>query len=330
MDGFDKYKYRFSIFNTIRLADTKVVLERGNQSIKMIEELSLYNIIIKDLINECPSINIRNQILNIAYYIVGDLEFYEETINEKKLPINKLTKKIAIEKSFFELWQEYIIVYVVILGNPNYKYIQEYLKIEENVSIIEVQKLIPDKLETVTKGIVISKSRKKITVLTSKGEFKKIEVEGSVDIGEEVSGELVKSFKTYKLHIAIISILIITMISVIVIKYLTIAETIVINTTSSIKLEINCFNKVVNAQSQTDRGIEMLDKIQIQDEGKDDSIYKILEYALKNEMIPNDNILITVSGKVINFEELVRTNKFLEDNDISVKLNNFGNEHYIN
>ncbi|MEG2868840.1 MAG: anti-sigma factor domain-containing protein [Terrisporobacter sp.] len=330
MDGFDKYKYRFSIFNTIRLADTKVVLERGNQSIKMIEELSLYNIIIKDLINECPSINIRNQILNIAYYIVGDLEFYEETINEKKLPINKLTKKIAIEKSFFELWQEYIIVYVVILGNPNYKYIQEYLKIEENVSIIEVQELIPDKLETVTKGIVISKSRKKITVLTSKGEFKKIEIEGSVDIGEEVSGELVKSFKTYKLHIAIISILIITMISVIVIKYLTIAETIVINTTSSIKLEINCFNKVVNAQSQTDRGIEMLDKIQIQDEGKDDSIYKILEYALKNEMIPNDNILITVSGKVINFEELVRTNKFLEDNDISVKLNNFGNEHYIN
>lgn len=329
MDGFDKYKYKFSAFNSLSLVDTMIVSERGNHCMKMLEELSSYNVLVKDLISECPSISIRNQILNIAYYIISDLEFYEEIIKDKKLPISKLTKKIAIAKSFFELWQEYIILYVVILGNPNYKYIQDYFKIEENVSISEDEG-ISDNSERLIKGIVISKSRKKVIILTSKGELKKINVEDDAEIGEEVSGEPVKRLRDYKLHISIISILIITMISIIVIKYITITETIVINITSPIKLEINCFDKVVDVQSQTDRGIEMLEKLQIQDESTDESLYKILEYALENEMIPTDNILITVSGKVISFEELIKTNKFLEDNKIPVKLNNYGNEHYIN
>lgn len=330
MDGFDKYKYKFSTLNSLSLAGKTVDLERGKQSDLMIEELSSYNVLIKDLIYECPSIKIRNQILNIAYYIVGDLEFYEKTIKEKKLPIGELIKKIAIPKSFFELWKEYIIVYVVILGNPNYKYIQDYLRIEENIEILGALELIEDGSQTLVKGIVISKSRKKVIVLTSKGEVKRICIKENVEVGEEVSGEIGKSFRNYKLHISIISVLIIIMVSTIVIKYMTITETIVVNVTSAIKLEINCFDKVVEAQSQTPKGIEMLEKLQVQDEGTDESLYKILKYASQNEMIPNDNVLITVSGKVIDFQSLEQTNKFLEDSDIPVKLNNFGNEHYIN
>ncbi|MBU3133595.1 anti-sigma factor domain-containing protein [Clostridium gasigenes] len=330
MSGFDNYKFRFSSLHPLSLAGATIVKQRGNQIVLMGNEIELYNVLIKDLVNQCPSDDIRNQILNIAYYIVSDLECYEKTIKDRALPIIKIKGKIQVARSFLELWQDYIIAYVVILGNPNYKYIQDYLKIEESVVGLEVKGLKLDKSKEVFTGIVISKSKKRATILTSKGEFKKIDKRDNIDIGEEVTGSESKGLRSYKLHISIIGILIIIMVSIAINRYTTITKTIVINTTSAIKIEVNSFNKVVNTQSPTTKGVEMLKEIQIEDKGMDESLYEILKYSLKNEMIPTNDVLITVSGEMIDFETLEETKKFLEDNDIMVKFNNSGNEHYIN
>lgn len=330
MSNFDKNRFKFSSLQPLSLAGATIVKERGNQSVLITEEIELYSVLIKDLVSQCPSADIRNQVLNIAYYIVSDLECYEKTIKDRDLPIIEIIKRIQISRSFLKLWQDYIISYVVILGNPKYKYIQDYLRIEESVVRLDFKELTYDKSKTLLKGIVISKSRKRATILTSKGEFKKINIREDIDIGEEVSGEESKGLRNYKLHISIIAMLIIIMVSIVGIKYTTITKIIVINTTSAIKIEVNSFNKVVNTQSPTSKGVEMLKKIQIEDKGMDESLYETLKYALENEMIPNDDILITVSGKMIDFETLEETKKFLEDNHIRVKFNNSGNEHYIN
>lgn len=330
MESFDKYRFRFSLTHPLSLIGGEVVEERGNQIVLMGEELALYNVFIKDLVSECPSSDIRNQVLNIAKYIISDPEIYDKIIENRGLPISKIIKKIPITKSFLESWQDYIIAYIVILGNPNYKYIQDYLRIEENVDILVGKGLIEDKAETIFKGVVISKSRNKAIILTSKGEFKKIKIKESIEIGEEIGGDITKSWKVYKLHMSIISILIIMMIAVVGIKYSTITKTIVINTTSLIKVEVNSFGRVINAQSPTTKGTEMLEKIKIQDSDMDEAIYEIFKYALENEMIPNDDILITVSGNMIDLETISKTRKLLEDNKIQVKFNNSGNEYYIN
>lgn len=330
MDNFDKRKYRFSLAQPLTLIGDEITEERGNQIILMNDELSLYNILIKDLVSDCPSLDIRNQILNIAYYIIDDTECYDKISEEKKLPIEDIVKKISVPKSFLTLWQDYIIAYVVILANPNYKHIQEYFRIEENVDILVGDRLVENNSDVLIKGIVISKSRKKVIVLTSKGEFKKISRGEYVEIGEEITGNEAKGLKNYKLHISIIAMLIIIMIGIIGIKYTTITETIVINTTSLIKVEVNSFGKVVNAQSPTVRGGEMLEKIKIQDKHMDEALYKIFKYAFENEMMPDGDVLITVSGKAMDLASIEETMKFLEDKNILVKLNNSGNEYYIN
>lgn len=330
MGDFDKYRLQFSSLSALNLIEVESIEERGNQSGLIIDELLLYNILIRDLVDECPNDDIRNQILNIAYYIIDDLECYEETVKERQLPIIKIKKRIPISKSFLQLWKDYIIAYVVILGNPSYKYIQEYLGIEEKIKIIGAKDLVVCDTKILHKGVLISKSGKKGIILTAKGEFKKIDVIQDNYIGEEVSGEEYKGLKKYKLHMSIMALLIIAMVSVATIKYMSVKNTIIINTTSSIKVEVNSFNKIVNAQSPTDKGARLLSEIKIQDKDVDESIYKILKYALENEMIPNDDMLITVSGKSLDLEILKETNKFLKDNNIPVKFNNSGNEYYIN
>lgn len=330
MSRFDKYRFKFSLTKPISLVGKGVIEERGNQIISMIDDLSSYNIFIKDLVSECPSINIRNKILNISYYIVEEPEYYDNIIKNKALPIEDISIKIKIEKSFLELWQDYIIAYVVILGNPNYKYINDYLRIEESIDILGVKSLIEHKSDTEIKGIAISKSNRKVVILTSRGEFKKIKVGESIEIGEEITGYEAKTWRNYKLHISIISILIFVMIAAIGIKYTTVTKTIVINTTSLIKVEVNSLGRVINVQSPTTKGMEMIENIDIQDKYIDESLYKIFKYVLENEMIPNDNILVTVSGKMIEIETIQKTKEFLEKNNIKVKFNNSGNEYYIN
>lgn len=330
MRSFDKYRFKFSLNQPISLVGDSVVEERAKQINSMVDELYAYNILIKDLVSECPDINIRNQALNIAYYIVEEQEIYDKTIADKDLPIDEISEKIKIEKSFLKLWKDYIITYVVILGNPNYKYINDYLRIEESIEILGVKNLIEDKSDDIIKGILVLKLKNKAIILTSKGEFKKIIIKEHIEIGEEVKGNRSKSFKDYKLYISIISILVIAMISAVLLKYTTVTKTILVNTTSLIKVEVNSFNKVINAQSPTTKGMEMLANINIQDKYLDESLYKIFKYALGNEMIPNDGVVVTVNGDPVEIEAIHKTNAFLEESKIKVKFNNSGNEYYIN
>lgn len=330
MSTFDKYKYKFSLKEPLMLVGDEILKERENQIKKMQEELLSYNVLIKDLVNDGPSIDLRNQILNVALFIVNDVECYDKVKTDKNLSINKITKTIPMPKSFFELWKDYIIAYIVILGNLNYKYIQDYLRIEESIDILCAKEIILEKSKTEFKGIVLLKSKTKAIILTSKGEFKKVKICETVYIGEETSAEEKKGLKDYKLHISIITLLIISLIALFTIKYTTVTKTIVINTTSSIKIEVNSFDKIIDSQSPTTKGSEMLEAIDIQDKDMDESIYKIFKFVYENEMIPNDDILITVSGEMLELDKLPKTTKYLNDNNIQVKLNNSGNEHYIN
>ncbi|MGL5087520.1 MAG: anti-sigma factor domain-containing protein [Clostridium sp.] len=330
MSSFDRYRYKFSSKEPLMLVGDEILKERENQIIKMQDELLTYNVIIKDLVIDGPSVDIRNQILNVALYIVNDVECYEEVTTGRDLSINKITKTITMPRDFFELWRDYILAYVVILGNPNYKYIQDYLRTEESVDILSAKELILEKSKTLFKGMVLLKSKTKAIILTSKGEFKKVKISEPVYVGEEISGEGKKGLKNYKLHISIIALLIFSLIAIFGIKYTTVSKTIVISSTSSIKVEINSFNKIIDAQSPTTKGEEMLQLLDVQDEYMDESIYKIFKYIFENDMIPNGDILITVSGEMMDLEELQKTIKFLEDEKIKVKLNNSGSEHYIN
>ena len=73
----------------------------------------------------------------------------------------------------------------------------------------------------------------------------------------------------------------------------------------------------------------MLEVLNINNSEIDTSIKEILNYAIDNEMIPDEGFLITITGKPLKYNALEKTEKFIEEKELKVKLNNSGDEHKV-
>ena len=120
MSEYKKGKYSFSLAPALVLVGKEIVEERKNQVEGFIRELEDYNIILRDLAEEEVSLDLRNELLNIAMYISENAEIYNEFYEKKQLPLNKIAKVVLKPRQFLQKWREYIIVYSLILGNYNF------------------------------------------------------------------------------------------------------------------------------------------------------------------------------------------------------------------
>ena len=261
------------------------------------------------------------------------IEYFQE---KRRIPVNILSKHTKQSKIFIEKYSDYIITYAVIFSNPNYKLIQDYMKIDEiedteNDDKKEEQNIIPFNQgeDKGVRGIVLKKMKNTLFILTSMGEFKKIKSGEECIVGEEVSGTIKKGFKEYKIHIGIAIVILVAILGGFYFKYTSVDRTILINTTSQIKLHVNSFGKVVDAYSGTTKGQEMLNKIDTKNAKLDDAMKNILEYAKDNKMLPEGSILVTVTGDPIKYGTLEETSEFVHDNDIRLRINNAGNEQKL-
>ncbi|MCF0148285.1 MAG: anti-sigma factor domain-containing protein [Clostridium sp.] len=329
MGIFEYDKYKFSTKALASLALDDVVEKREEEIYRLKEELLVYKILIKDLIHDEPSYIIRNKILNVAYFIIEDVELFDYLSTTKKFPINRLLKRTPIVKEFYETWKAYIVTFVVILSNPNYKYLQEYLQIEEAVEVPSSEEIIQINKEEEHRGIILSKGLSNSIILTSKGEFIKVKSKKENRVGEDVISSESFTFRKYKLQISIIASIIVIISVIGIFQYRAIDKTIAIETTSLITLEVNKFDKIIQAYSKTERGNYMLGKLNLTNTDIDNSIREILRYADNNEMVPNTGIVITITGKALKYNALEKTEKFIEEKGLQVKLNNSGDEHKV-
>lgn len=329
MSDFQSDKYKFSTKSPSSVALEEVVEKRAEEIEKLSEDLLNYKILIKDLIHEKVSYTIRNKILNIAYFIIEDVELFEYLNTTKKFPINRILKRTPIEKEFLQTWKEYIITYVVILSNPNYKYIQEYIQIVEAINILGVDEISQTMKEAEHRGIIIIKNFRNAIILTSKGEFIKVKAGKDNKIGEDFVSVEAFTIKKYKLQLSILLSLFVLVIIICVFKYKSIDKTIVIDTTSEITLEVNQFDRIVDAYSKTEKGSNMLLELNVNNANIDDSVKNILNYAINNEMIPESGVIITVTGTPLSYDALKDTESFIKEKEIEVRLNNSGDEHKV-
>ncbi len=329
MGIFEYDKYKFSTKAPANLALDDIVEKREEEIIRLKEELLVYKILIKDLIHDEPSYIIRNKILNIAYFIIEDVELFDYLNTTKKFPINRLLKRTPIDKEFYLTWKEYIVTFVVILANPNYKYLQEYLQIEEAVEVPSSEEIIQINKEEEHRGIILSKGLNYSIILTSKGEFIKVKSKKDNRVGEDLISRESFTFKKYKLQISIIASIVVIIFIIGIFQYRTIDKTISIETTSLITLEVNRFDKIIDAYTKTERGNYMLDKLKVNNTNMDNSIKEILRYANNNGMVPETGIVITITGKALKYNALEKTEKFIEEKGLQVKLNNSGDEHKV-
>ncbi len=361
MSEYKKGKYSFSLAPALVLVGKEIVEERKEEIEEFIRELEDYNIILRDLAVEEVSIDLRNELLNIAMYISEDAEIYNEFYEKKELPINKISKVVLKPKQFLQKWREHIIVYSLILGSYNYKHISDYLKVIEKKEEIEEKRdnkvisfdsitklnsqekdcensehhdeeleessLLEDESEKI-KGVVLSKRKAKAIILTSSGEFIKIKIDDK-NIGDEASVNIKKKLKNKKLYIGILILFMICGISVGTYKYFKGVTTIIFEADEQITLEINAFNRVVRSKSNVSNVSDVgsiLEEVQVQDRYIDSAIYKLIKYCNEEEKISKGQILITVTGNAIKHGVLSDTSKYVSEEEISVKFNNAGYE----
>lgn len=328
MEEFNKDKYIFSTVPGMIDIGEKARSIREKQISLMIKELFLYKVVIKDLAGLNPSYKDRNMILNVAYFIISDVDLYEKVQRRRELPFNIIGKRTKVSRGFLELWQDYILAYMIILANPNYKLIQDYIRI---TIVGGMNSLIPtgEKSDKEYKGIVLKDLKRSAIILSSSGEIVKVKVNDGCLLGKEICGVERTGVKHYRIHIAIAIVVLMFAGFSVYKQYTTESSIIMLQTSSQVKMKINKFNKVIYCYSPTGKGKELISTVSPLDEDIDSVIQKSIEFASENEMIPKDGILITVSGEPLKYGILEKTGDYIVENKINVSVNNAGSEHKL-
>lgn len=330
MEEFQRGKYIFSELPSIIDVSEQGQVQRQKQISLMIREAFLYKVLLKDLVREIPNIHEKNIILNIAFYILRDLELFERFQNKRELPIRSLYKIVNITKGFLEKWQEYIIVYTIIFSNPNYKGIQDYLRVEETDSTdIAMDKMPRINGSKEYRGIILKASKRANIILTSDGTFVKIRKSDENILASEVVGKAKKGIKNLKIKLSIVAILLLFLAFGAYREYTTVASTIVVDASIQVKIEVNRFNKVVYIYSSSDNGKEMLDSVSPMEDSIDLVLKRCIEYANNNKMISSDGVLITINGEPIDYGVLNETRDYASQEKIKVLINNVGNQQKL-
>jgi len=331
MSDFQEYKYKFSTLPVLEVVkDDKFIENRGEEINRLKDELQKYNILIKDLSFDERTYDERNKALNIAYSIIDNEDLFNFVNKHNRFIINQMRKYLDVEKEVLETLKEYIILYFIILSDPTFVYLQEYLnvvKADEVLAVDEIRELKTE--DTIQKGIVVHKGLINDVILTSKGEVLKIKKDKEVVLGEESSGVEFLNLKKYKLHISILSILVILVLTITVYINNNITNTLIIETTSTIKVELNSKNNIVNTYSKTEKGNKLINSLNLKGTHIDTALVEILNYAISNEMSPSSGFIVRVTGTPLSYKDLADVEEFIRENNLQVKFNNSGDENKV-
>ncbi len=331
MNEFQKNRYAFSGRTHLRIAGESVIEARGKEIASLIHELTSYKVLLRDLPDYEGDYNIRNELINIAFFIINDFDLYNKFLDEKELSVNLLATKIAKPKKFLSYWIDYITAYIIIYGSPEYEYIQDYVK------VIELEKPKKDSKEknlvkyedNSTRGIILSKNKVNCIMLTLSGEFKRIKVKQAVSRGEEIEGVKSKGFKDYKMKLSIFMLLIVAIGSVIGWQYTSSITTIVVESTNTVKIEVNSFNRVISIESNEASGNKLINSIDVVDKSIDTALSTVMESIYTGKMIPDGGVIVTISGEPIKYNAITKTEDYIFINNMEVKFNNNGIEHKL-
>ncbi len=91
--SFNKNKYIFTSMPNISLVSNSVDDSRSKQVSLFLEELSSYNIILKDLVNYPLNEEKRNISLNVSYYIMENEEISEKLERKKRTSYKRFMQR---------------------------------------------------------------------------------------------------------------------------------------------------------------------------------------------------------------------------------------------
>lgn len=327
MSGFDIDKYRFVTSGGSKLFDAEIESRRKAEIQLVLEELRTSGIFIKDLINKSPNLRERNKLLNIAMYVLENEDIYKLFLKKKKLPIGIISKKTKVSRDFLEKWNEYLIFYTILVSLEEVQYLLEYIKFDETVTVLGNG--LGEDTDKSFKGIVFESGKSVNIIVTATGLVKKIVTNKKSNVGSQAEGNEDFTRRNIKRVVGILVALTVFIGGIIIYQYNDINKVVVVETTSNIKLEVNHFDRIISISSPTEKGQELIGSLSLIDEKLDYSMYKIIEYANKNNLIPDGGIILTVSGEAVKYGALEQTGDYVVKENIDITFNNAGREQSL-
>lgn len=330
---FIKDRYIFSSKKNKKEVNEKI-LEKQVQFYT--RALKAYKVSMKNLACEYPSQDDRNLILNIAYYIVSDERILKNMKNNRKISLEKVKDATDIPMEFLNSWKDYITAYVLLLYTDKYLNIYNYLNTTfKELEVLSVITSTGDE-GVIFKGIVVATQKKTSIILTNNGEFIRIN-NASDKLGKEISGKEKKTFRHYKNIVFTVAILTICMLGFFYYNYSKDTTTLVIQSTSQIKMSINKYNRVTYAYSPTEKGERLVIGLDSKNKNIDDVMLEMFKKFKEMNMVPESKkIEIVVTGEKLTDDKIPGLLGYIEElksdddysNNISIIINNVGYEKY--
>ena len=129
----ERIVYRFSSMPPLIVISDEIIEERKEQIASLKRDLINYRVVLKDLATIEVPYSIKNELLNIAFFISQDVDILDKFKSKKNIPISVVAKEFGKTRRYLEEWRDNIITYVVILSDHNYKHIQDYFRVIEVV-----------------------------------------------------------------------------------------------------------------------------------------------------------------------------------------------------
>lgn len=329
---FRKDKYIFSSRNMKKKLNKKLLKKEIKTFIK---ELKDFKVDVRSLTEESYSLEERNLILNIAYFLVDEEILLRKILNRKQLNTKIIAKKTKISNDKIEKWSKYIIAYMILIYNSDYTNLATYLNI--NFKDLEALAVIKGGAteNSIYKGLVILEGTKSTIIMTKEGNFVRINIKGEDKVGEELSGKEKRSLKHYRKYVIGVLLIFLVLLGVYTRIYNKQETTILIQGTSKVKLGLNRFDRIVYSFSGTEKGNILLTELNLKNEKFEDGMIQVLKGFEENNMMPPNRIVnVYIAGKMVDTSDLNKVTDYVESinsddnhkNNFKIKINNSGYE----
>lgn len=321
-------KYSFSPAPKLYMINDNMQDSRKKDVVSFLAELKDFKLNLKSLVSSCPSIKIRNKILNIVFLILEDSRLTAFIHDKKSIPLKKISQMSGELPELISKYRDYIILYFILLYPTKHTSLRNFLTITENENIHY------DNSQNDLMGVVLSVLKNYCIILTSTGAITSL-VPATVENNDVKIGDIVEGVKTKplkgKLPLIIGFSLVLTLsILIASIVYNNTQSVVVLDISGNLTLRVNSFGKVHEVSGGSSSTRKIVKNVNIDNKSLDQALYNILYYSKNNGIIQEgSSINIYITNKSINFSKLEDTINFLKGNKINTNINNNGKDEFI-
>lgn len=321
-------KYSFSPAPKLYMINDTMQDSRSRDIVSFLAELKSFKLNLKSLVSSCPSLKIRNKVLNIVFLILEDSRLTAFIHDKKSIPLKKISQMSGELPDFISKYRNYIILYFILLYPTRHTSLRNFLTISENDHTPH------DNSQTALMGVVLSVFENFSIILTSTGAIINV-IPSNVEHNDIKPGAIIEGVRTKPLKgklpfILGISFIIILSILISYIVYNDTQSVVVLDISGNLTLRVNRFGRVHESSGGSSSTRKIAKNVDINNKSLDKALFDILSYSKNNGIIDEgSSISIYITNKSINFSKLEDTTNFLKGNKINTNINNNGKDEFI-